>query len=523
VPGEGRSFSRTSQAIAQLAPEEREHFRAILRDPVRYARHILRHDVWPTSAAILYSVRDHPRTAVKACHASSKTFTAAEAVLWWFTLYPDGIVITTAPTWTQVARLLWGEVRKAATTGRITFPRLYATELRDPDNPDNFAIGLSTNEGVRFQGFHGRVLVVFDEAPGVRLDIWDAVEGVRAGGDVRWLVLGNPVEAGGPFHDIFTGDRGRWQTFTIDGLDSPNTWSLGPTPEARLEVIRRAFAEQGPDHPLLAENVRPYLITRGYIAEKLDEWGEEDPRFQARVRGQFPDNSEYAVFALSWLERSQRALLRPGLLGPLRAGVDVAGPGEDETVCYVMDASRQVMGMKAWTHRDPRGDLIAFLNGFGGPGRFDAVNVDVIGIGYYFAQAVRDARYPVQEVNVGNTPTEAPPRSRPEDDPRERFLNLKAEVYWKARDILQAGPVPGLTDQATIGQLSTVRWSTNSRGKIVIESKEAMRDRGVRSPDRAEAFILAMIPPPAPHRVAVRAPSVSLRHGGNPAVSTGRR
>jgi len=60
------------------------------------------------------------------------------------------------------------------------------------------AIGLSSNEGVRFQGWHGKILVVIDEAPGVRPDIYEAIEGIRAGGDVRILALGNPTLASGP-------------------------------------------------------------------------------------------------------------------------------------------------------------------------------------------------------------------------------------------------------------------------------------------------------------------------------------
>jgi hypothetical protein len=57
---------------------------------------------------------------------------------------------------------------------RIAFPQLNKTELRI--GPGNYALGLSTNEGVRFQGFHGRLLIVVDEAPGVKADIWEAVE-----------------------------------------------------------------------------------------------------------------------------------------------------------------------------------------------------------------------------------------------------------------------------------------------------------------------------------------------------------
>jgi phage terminase large subunit len=154
-------------AVAQA--DEATALAEVVRDPVRFCRGLLCQDLWALQEAILRAVASRPRTAVKACHASGKTFVAAVAVLWFVTRYRDGIVVTTAPTWTQVEKLLWGEIHRAAQSSRIAFPQLNKTELRI--GPGNYALGLSTNEGVRFQGFHGRLLVVVDEAPGVKADI----------------------------------------------------------------------------------------------------------------------------------------------------------------------------------------------------------------------------------------------------------------------------------------------------------------------------------------------------------------
>ena len=87
-------------ALAQA--DDAASLAGVVRDPVRFCRGLLRQDLWPLQEAILRSVATRPRTAVKACHASGKTFVAAVAVLWFVTRYRDGIVVTTAPTWTQV-------------------------------------------------------------------------------------------------------------------------------------------------------------------------------------------------------------------------------------------------------------------------------------------------------------------------------------------------------------------------------------------------------------------------------------
>jgi hypothetical protein len=42
-----------------------------------------------------------------------------------------------------------------------------------------------------------------------------------------------------------------------------------------------------------------------------------------------------------------------------------------------------------------------------------------------------------------------------------------------------------------VSQLSSIRWKSNLRGKIVIESKDELKKRGIKSPDRAEAVMLA--------------------------------
>ena len=68
----------------------------------------------------------------------------------------------------------------------------------------------------------------------------------------------------------------------------------------------------------------------------------------------------------------------------------------------------------------------------------------------------------------------------------------KAELYWGLRQRFQAGDVAGLTDERTIGQLAGIRYRHTARGQVEIERKEDARKRGVKSPDRAEAVMLAL-------------------------------
>jgi hypothetical protein len=77
----------------------------------------------------------------------------------------------------------------------------------------------------------------------------------------------------------------------------------------------------------------------------------------------------------------------------------------------------------------------------------------------------------------------------------EKYANKKAEYYWGLRMRFQAGDVAGLTDEKAISQLAGILYEHDARGRIAIESKEETRKRGVKSPDRAEAVMLAFAAP----------------------------
>jgi hypothetical protein len=75
-------------------------------------------------------------------------------------------------------------------------------------------------------------------------------------------------------------------------------------------------------------------------------------------------------------------------------------------------------------------------------------------------------------------------------------VNLKAQYYQEMADAFERGEVQGLKDDVTIGQLAGIIYEVDSHGRIKIESKESARARGIPSPDRAEALMLALCKPP---------------------------
>ena len=472
-----------------LSAEQISFVKEVVRDPVLFARHVLGVTLWEREAEILRSIKSHRRTAVKACHGVGKTFTLATAALWWLARYPEGIVLTTSPTQRQVRTQLWSEIHRAVERARVPYPKLKTTELKFRDD-NNFAIGFSTNQAENFQGYHGKqVLIIADEAPGIESGIWDAVAGTMAGGTVHIVMAGNPTVPSGAFFDAFAKERGLWNCFTIGAFDSPNLQGLDLE-----QLLRLNPAEGGP----LDRNPMSYLVTKRWVYEQYFAWwhGSEgsSPNWLARVLARFPDQAQNALIKLVWLERAkQRALLDPisdGGSAPLIAGVDVGG-GEAETVACVCENNshrRRIIGMGAWRGEDTRGQVVNFLNQF--RSRLYLVRVDAIGEGRNFALHLRDCRFPVEMVNVG-VPCESKPRLG-ENDPARRFVNLRACLYQGLADAFERYQIEGLTDEATIGQLAGLLYEIDSHGRMKIESKEKARARGVLSPDRADALMLAL-------------------------------
>jgi hypothetical protein len=145
--------------------------------------------------------------------------------------------------------------------------------------------------------------------------------------------------------------------------------------------------------------------------------------------------------------------------------------------------------MGAWRGQDTRGEVVRFLAPY--RSRLTTVRVDAIGIGHTFGLHLRDPeRFVVELVNV-SLPSPARPEWH-ENDPAKRFANQKAQFYQTLADAFEHDQIDGLTDDETISQLADIMYEIDSHGRMKIEPKEKARLRGVRSPDRAEALMLAL-------------------------------
>lgn len=461
--------------VTAVTDQERLRIESLL-NPELFAEFYLQVDLWKKQREIMRSVVHNMRTAVKACHSSSKTFTSALIALWFVAAHEDAICITTAPTYNQVQKALWGEIHALAQKSRYPFPEASLTDMKL--GPKRYITGLTTSvtnqdEGVKFQGFHAKnVLVILDEAPGVEPKIWEAIEGNRAGGNVRILAIGNPTMSSGPFYDAFATERSGWNCITISAFDTPNLEGL--TLEQLVDENHPGYLSDAELH----QNSHGYLTTRWWVKEKYFEWGRSNnPNWDSRVLGNFPAQNDNALFSLTWLEQAKIREIEPRQDDKLTAGVDVAGPGDDETTCVIRKGPR-ILKQGHWTQPDARGEVINFLNPYKNALR--AVNVDSIGIGWHMYTHLKEMGFPAVPINIQESSYDT-----------EKFANSRAEFCWGLRMRLESKEICGIEDSKSIAQLAGMLYKHNARGQIEIESKDQAFKRGVHSPDRAEAVILA--------------------------------
>ena len=449
-------------------------------DPVFFVNNVLGKELWTVQANILRSIESRTRTAVRSCHGIGKTYTAAMAILWFVYAHRKAIVLSTAPTWRQVEKLIWKEIRSAYRES--VFPLGGNLLPKSPElhliQDEWYAAGLSTNEPDRFQGFHEEhILVVVDEAAGVDIEIFEAIEGVLTSDGARLLLIGNPTGIGGPFYDAFA--RPGYNAIHVSAFDTPNFTGFGITPDD----IASGEWEGKITGPLPF----PRLITPSWVADRYRAWGPDSVPYQVRVMGNFPTQGDDTLIPLLWIELAMERWEETEPGDPVEIGVDVAAYGTDKTVIAVRRGQRieplQVYSEKSTT------ETAGLTKRAAEDYDTRAIKVDAIGIGCGVADRLEEEGFDNVGVNVAEH----------SGDP-ERFFNLRSELWWNLRERLDPDvtrnpdPIALPPDDELLAELAAVKYKLTGRGQVQIEPKADMKKRLGRSPDRADAVVLALAP-----------------------------
>ncbi len=442
-----------------------------LLDPAQWVRDKLGETLWSKQVEIMEAVRDNRHVSCYSCHESGKSWTAARIVAWWLDAHPPGtaFAVTTAPTGAQVRAILWREINRAHAKGLVG--RTNQTEWWIGKEMVAFGRKPSDYNTEAFQGIHQQyVLVVIDEANGVPKGLWDAVETLVANDNSRVLAIGNPDDPSSVFAEVSKPGSG-WKTIHIGYDDTPNFTG---------EWVPPQVAEQ--------------LIGKVWVEERKERWGEESPLYISKVLGQFPPYSTDSIVPWSWVQDCQKD--EGPHIWPLDEsarsviGLDV-GAGGDATVMWHMLGNRAME--KETDHTADPESVVSKAMRFIRKTGAKRVHIDEIGIGWgvagYLKREIAEAELDCEVLTV-NVAESA--------DDREHFLNLRAEIWWEVgreNSRLKRWDLRNVDDD-TVAQLIAPKYNIKRNGLIMVEKKEELRERIGRSPDDADALLLAAFEPP---------------------------
>ncbi len=462
-------------------------------NPVDFVEDIILAKPDTNQREILNSVARYPMTTVRSGHGIGKSAVESWLAIWFLTTRPFPKIPCTAPTQHQLWDILWAEIAKWLRSNPALSKELIWTKEKVymRGHPEEwFAVGRTASKPDALQGFHAdHVLYLIDEASGVRDEIFEPVLGALSTEGAKLLLCGNPTKITGFFYDSFHKSRELYNTIHVDGRDSSR-------------------------------------VDQDFVDKITDMFGEDSDVFRVRVAGDFPRALPDSFIPMEWAEKASEAKA-PEIERAERVdiGVDVARYGDDSSVLSpVLDKKVQEQP-EIYHHNDTMeltGKTVQLIKKYARLQPWASVHVkidcDGLGVGVYDRlselkdQIVDEVEAWRSEHYADADPDDTPPPFSLEivechfggeggtvsdDDPIE-YQNSTGVMWGAVREALRLQSIKLWPDDKQISQISNRKYVVNSAGKIELERKEAMKKRGLSSPDMGDALALALYAPLLP-------------------------
>ena len=418
-------------------------------------------------ANIFKLIRDHlqnPETrfdplqiAVASGHGIGKSASMGMLSNWAMSCWADAKIVTTANTEGQLRTKTAPEIGKwfrMSITGHWFDVQSTSIKSRDKAHADQWRqdfIPWSEHNTEAFAGLHnkGRIIVLeFDEASKIHDKVWEVAEGALTdeGTVIIFIVYGNPTRNSGRFRECFRKFRHRWHRFQIDSRDVPGT-------------------------------------NKKKIAQWVEDHGEDSDFVKIRVRGQFPSQSALQFISGDDVDAARNRHLRPEQyqFAPVILGVDPAWTGDDALEIVLRQGlySKSIATLPRNDNDVEVANLIARLEA---EHKADAVFVDAgYGTGIVSAGQVMGRAW--QLVWFGGKAT------------NPGYVNKRAEMWGGMKAWIKEGGAIDPKDEELYQDLVGPETVPRLDGKIMLESKQDMKERGLPSPNRGDALALTFAAP----------------------------
>lgn len=456
-------------------------------NPVDFVEDVIRAKPDANQRDILNSVARYPMTSVRSGHGIGKSAAESWLAIWFLTTRPYPKIPCTAPTQHQLWDILWAEIAKWLRNNPALANDLIWTKEKVymKGHPEEwFAVGRTASKPDALQGFHAdHVLYIIDEASGVKDEIFEPILGALSTEGSKLVMCGNPTKITGFFYDSHHKNREQFNAMHIDGRSSSR-------------------------------------VDQDFVDTIIDMFGEDSDVFRVRVAGEFPRALPDSFIPMEWAERASEAKA-PEIEQVTRVdiGIDVARYGDDSSVISPVLDRRVQEEPEVYHHNDTMqltGMAVICVKKYARAHPWAEIHVkidcDGLGVGV-FDRLMELKEQIVEEIEREREglyeDDDAPPAMSldivechfggeggtvNDADPVE-YQTSTGLMWGTVREALRTHSLKLWPDDKQISQLSNRRYVVNSAGKIELEKKEAMKKRGLSSPDMGDALALALYDP----------------------------
>lgn len=453
--------------------------------PVEFVEDILHAKPDEQQAAILRSVATNPMTTVRSGHGIGKSAVEAWIVIWFMITRPYPKIPCTAPTQHQLFDILWAEISKWKRNNPVLEKELIWTKEKiylKGHQEEWFAVARTATTPDALQGFHAEnVLYIIDEASGVKDAIFEPVLGALSTEGARLLMCGNPTQLQGFFYESHTKNRASYSTFHVDGRKSSR-------------------------------------VSKEYVDRIIRMYGEDSNVFRVRVAGEFPLAEDDVFIPLYLLEKSIMTEFSPRK-NPniLRIGCDVARFGDDKTVIGTRVDEKVTLEKKrnGQDTMKTADDIIMLyydlLKRYPNYKGSIIVTVDDSGVGGGVVDRLKQVQRnsPKQFAQMLVVPIIFGQRIKHKyyHDSTTYMMSCVKELLSPTDQDGKEKPIELIlpNDDDLVAQLSGRKYALTENSKVKVESKDAMKKRGMPSPDEGDCVLLLCVPVKTPKTKGVQA------------------
>jgi phage terminase large subunit len=303
---------------------------------------------------------------------------------------------------------------------------------------------------------------------------------------------------------------------SIRGDKNAEIW-VSFNPKNILDDTYQRFIVHPPKDSIVLKanyDINPHFADTPLLADMLECKERDEDLYRHIWLGEPVADSELAIIKPSWIEAAIDAHEKLGFSAAGRRilGFDVADEGDDANATVLRYGS-VVTDMQQWRGQDViySADKVYL---YAQEQNIDRIVYDNIGVGAGVKAQFRRKNGKVQTLGFNAGGAVYKPDAKYTDDKKNRdmFANIKAQAWWMVRDrFYKTWRAVHHGDSYTEDQLISLSSSLHEleyltaelsrpqvdydqNGRVKVESKKDMKKRGIPSPNRADALVMAFAP-----------------------------